>query len=202
MTPAASASNNCLAATTAWCRVAGRSWSGCRSVRVPMLLARIEGSIGMGMCLGSGRRTGEPGQQARHEDGPGCRSGPTAPRNRVGSPPTPPENRRIGQATVRSGGRADSHAPPAASQTTWVDQPAAGKRQGWLLRSLTSLGGLVPARRRGWTEIPSACVSWWADLAATPSGCWYRSGVAVRLARAEAGWWLLGRVGRAGRWPR
>jgi hypothetical protein len=40
------------------------------------------------------------------------------------------------------------------------------------------------------------------SLGTTPSGCWYRSGVAVRLARAEAGWWLLGRVGRAGRWPR
>src|SRR5215217_3837114 len=51
MTPAASASNSCLAAMTACCRVAGRSWSGCRSVRVPMLLTSIEGSIGMGVCL-------------------------------------------------------------------------------------------------------------------------------------------------------
>src|SRR4029450_208161 len=51
MIPAASASNRLLAATTASCRVAARSCSGCRSVRVPMLLASIDGSIGMGVPL-------------------------------------------------------------------------------------------------------------------------------------------------------
>src|SRR5215211_4191111 len=54
---------------------------------------------------------------------------------------------------------ADSHAPRRApDRLGWP--AAAGKRQEWLLRSLTSLGALVPGRRRGWTEIPSACVSW------------------------------------------
>src|SRR5512132_4330030 len=51
MIPAASASNSCLAATTASCRVAAKSCSGCRSVRVPMLLARSVGSIGMHVPL-------------------------------------------------------------------------------------------------------------------------------------------------------
>ena len=37
MTPAASASKSCLAAWTACCKVAARSWSGWRSLRVPML---------------------------------------------------------------------------------------------------------------------------------------------------------------------
>ena len=90
MIPAASASNSCLAAMTASCRVAARSWSGCRSVRVPMLLARWRGRSAWACAFGSGRRTGEPGQQARHNDGLGCRSGPTAPRSRVGAPLVPP----------------------------------------------------------------------------------------------------------------
>jgi hypothetical protein len=67
MIPAASTSNSCLAATTARSRVLVRSCSGSRSVRVAMLVASIEGSIGMMGAFGSGRRTGEPGQQARQQ---------------------------------------------------------------------------------------------------------------------------------------
>ena len=52
MIPAASTANSCLAATTAWSRVAARSRSGSRSVRVAMLLASMPGSIGMGLPLG------------------------------------------------------------------------------------------------------------------------------------------------------
>src|SRR5215211_485759 len=64
MTPAASTPNNWRAATTASWRVLARSCWGWRSVRVPMLLASIEGSIGMKYAFRCGRRTGEPGQQA------------------------------------------------------------------------------------------------------------------------------------------
>src|SRR4029450_10452778 len=49
--PAASASNSCLAAWTACCRVVDRSPSGSRSVRVPMLLASVPGSIGIAVPL-------------------------------------------------------------------------------------------------------------------------------------------------------
>src|SRR5215218_5002349 len=44
--------------------------------------------------------------------------------------------------------------------TTWGWSAGAGLRHHWLLRPLTSLGGSVPGCRRGWTQIPSACVSW------------------------------------------
>src|SRR5215207_6289371 len=44
--------------------------------------------------------------------------------------------------------------------TTWGWSAGAGLRHHWLLRPLTSLGRLVPGCRRGWTQIPSACVSW------------------------------------------
>src|SRR4029450_11413860 len=49
--PAASASNSCLAAWTACCRVVDRSPSGSSSVRVPMLLASVPGSIGIAVPL-------------------------------------------------------------------------------------------------------------------------------------------------------
>jgi hypothetical protein len=56
-----------------------RPWSGCWSVRVPMVLASIAGSIGVRGAFGSGRRTGEPGQQARHRWWPGVLIRPNSP---------------------------------------------------------------------------------------------------------------------------
>jgi hypothetical protein len=44
-----------------------------------MLLASIEGSIGMRCAFASGRRTGEPGQQARQDGGPGVPIRPNSP---------------------------------------------------------------------------------------------------------------------------
>src|SRR5215207_3598305 len=145
MMPAASASNSCLAATTACCRVAGRSWSGWRSVRVPMLLASIEGSIGVGVCLwvrSPNWRTRSTGQAQMMALGADQAQQPHeivgARRSRWGStlqgyPPKVPGNLRVG---CLAGGLACRRLP----------------------RSLTSLGGLVPPRRRAQTQALSAIV--------------------------------------------
>src|SRR5829696_3462508 len=125
MTPAASASNRLLAAWTAWCRVAVRSWSGCRSVRVPMLLASIEGSIGMGMPLVPVAELANPVNRP-DMTALGCRSGSTAPRGRVGV------HRFLRQ---HDGNQPGQHSP----------SPAAGHLGGWLVGCRARLGVAAPA---------------------------------------------------------
>src|SRR5215207_11151430 len=131
MIPAAWASNSCLAARTACRMVAGRSRVGSRSFRVLRLLASTAGSIGMRCAFGSGRRTGEPGQQARRE-GPGCRSGPTAPRSRVGSSPIPAgtgEDRRLHHTPQVAGAGSEGEGAPHDLAPVAVGADAPGQGQ-------------------------------------------------------------------------
>ncbi len=121
----------------------GRSSSGCRSVRVPMLLARSAGSIGMGLPLRPVAELANPVNRPGSMVALECRSGPTAPRNRVGSAPTLPRT---------EGSASPPYAPPAhtdsgAGRGRLQADRWAGHRLGCCRRprSLTSVGGLVPA---------------------------------------------------------
>jgi hypothetical protein len=111
---------------------------------VPMLLASIEGSIGMRCAFGSGRRTGEPGQQARHDGGPGVPIRPNSPTRLW--------------VLADPGGTDPLRVPLQVAGSLRVGCLAGGLVCRRLPRSLTSLGGLVPARRRAQTQALSASV--------------------------------------------
>jgi hypothetical protein len=108
-------------------------------------LASIEGSIGMSVCLwlrspNWRTRSTRPGTRVAL----GCRSGPTAPRD-CGCSPVP-----VGPTLQGY--------PSRCPGTCGVDCRAGGLVCRRLPRSLTSLGGLVPARRRAQTQALSASV--------------------------------------------
>ena len=117
-----------------------REWSE----TVPSSLARSAWQLPLGPVAELANPVNRPGTN----DGPGCRSGPAAPRSRVGF------------HRVTDGNRPGQHSRSRAAGHLGVDQSVARLGCWWLLRPLTFLGRPGTGCRRGWTEIPSACVSW------------------------------------------
>src|SRR5215217_1410969 len=131
MTPAASASNSCLAAMTAWCRVAaGRAWgagrSGCRC-SWPAWPGRSAWQLPLGPVAELANPVNRPGTN----DGPGCRSGPAAPRSRVGFHRVPDGNRPGQHSRSRAAGHLGG-SPAGCQARLLVAAPAAHlSRQAW-----------------------------------------------------------------------
>jgi hypothetical protein len=149
----------------------GRSRVGSRSFRVPMRLASIEGrSAWVPLLRSPNWRTRSTSQAAMMALGADQAQPPTRSCGRYADPrpSTEPESARPPDAPPAGAHR---DAPRAAGQPG-IGHRVAWLGHHWLLRPRTSLGGLVPAAGSGWTQIPSACVSWpeQPPTPATPQG--------------------------------
>ncbi len=134
-------------------RVAGRSWSGCRSVRVPISWPASKGRSAWRAFL-SGRRTGEPGQQIRHNGDLGADQAQQpheVVRAQLPFRPRSPRNRPC--LATRGGTREPGGWRPGCGATWVMAAPAAH-----LCRQAMSRCGRRPGPQTGrWPRWPASC---------------------------------------------